>query len=761
MLYLGDMAKNQTVRFMWSTNDANGASVTCDSSNKVFVYKDNNSGTEVDTGVANDNDFDGLTGVHSCVITTTDAFYEAGHDYTVVLKTATIDGQAVNAVLAHFSIENRVVAAVSGDAIYTATSGTANDGTETLTYAATAINDGTRWQITNDHGQGDSGIDVEVTFNLGSNHLATQLNINGYYDRAAGSGVVEIYVWNYTTEAFEKLSIGTSDTEMRKSNNDHDYIFSLTTANTKPTATMGEVKIRFLATNDNDGDILNLDYIGVTGSSTGVMSPQAVAHAVWSSDDGHAVSRHIPMYTGHVWYVDNVNGDDGNAGNTVHEPVATIAQAISLASVGDRIVVKSGTYNEAVNLSLTGLELHGEYGAIVTGNGSANCITISANDCAVYNIFATPAATYYGFITTGVHRCLFERCDSYGGGAGGFYIHEDAGRVKFDRCFARGYTGTGFTLKGPAAHLEDCVAMSSSGSTKGFSMAHDNAHRCVLHNCHSVNNTAASYEIVSGADNNMIHGCSASAGCGAVVDNGTDTSWRDFSIAEVPEVNVTKINGDATNGNNASLKLKQLSIQNDSGTALIAKATDGNNHGVEIAASGSGHGIITTGGNDSGHGLYACGGSEYGAGIKGYGGAQGHGMELAGQTDGSGVYIIGGSDDGYGIYVESRGSTQALPGIYVKGASYDVDADIHGTIDTTTDVTNSVTLATAQADQLSNCNDLLNADKVIVTDTTPWRLEHRDKNTKSVLLSQDLKNTAGADITSKSNVLGSLTLTTE
>jgi hypothetical protein len=44
----------------------------------------------------------------SCTIDlSADAFYAIGANYTVVLSAATIDGLAINAVLAHFSIENR------------------------------------------------------------------------------------------------------------------------------------------------------------------------------------------------------------------------------------------------------------------------------------------------------------------------------------------------------------------------------------------------------------------------------------------------------------------------------------------------------------------------------------------------------------------------------------------------------------------------------------------------------------------------------
>jgi hypothetical protein len=114
MMYLGDFPADQAVYFLWSTNDAGGASITRATDGTISVYKDNSDGssyddTQVTTGITNDEDFDGLTGIHECCITTTDGWYEVGHDYTVVLSAATIDGQTVNAPLAHFSIENRAV----------------------------------------------------------------------------------------------------------------------------------------------------------------------------------------------------------------------------------------------------------------------------------------------------------------------------------------------------------------------------------------------------------------------------------------------------------------------------------------------------------------------------------------------------------------------------------------------------------------------------------------------------------------------------
>lgn len=104
--YLGDFKKDSIVYFCWDTNDKNGASITRATNGTIKVYKDDGL-TESTAGIADTEDFDGLTGVHNCKIALTDAFYAAGHDYSVVLVGAVIDGETVNAVLATFSMENR------------------------------------------------------------------------------------------------------------------------------------------------------------------------------------------------------------------------------------------------------------------------------------------------------------------------------------------------------------------------------------------------------------------------------------------------------------------------------------------------------------------------------------------------------------------------------------------------------------------------------------------------------------------------------
>jgi hypothetical protein len=115
MIYLGDFVEDDTVHFIWSSNDSSGASITRGTDGTVSVYKDNGL-TQSVAGITDTEDFDSLTGIHACTIdTSADAFYATGANYTVVLSAATIDSQTVNAVLAHFSIENRSTTAIKSD----------------------------------------------------------------------------------------------------------------------------------------------------------------------------------------------------------------------------------------------------------------------------------------------------------------------------------------------------------------------------------------------------------------------------------------------------------------------------------------------------------------------------------------------------------------------------------------------------------------------------------------------------------------------
>ena len=72
MMYLGDYADDETVHFMWSTNAADGSSITRATNGTISVYKDDST-TQTTTGVTDTEDFDTLTGIHHCKIVTTEA----------------------------------------------------------------------------------------------------------------------------------------------------------------------------------------------------------------------------------------------------------------------------------------------------------------------------------------------------------------------------------------------------------------------------------------------------------------------------------------------------------------------------------------------------------------------------------------------------------------------------------------------------------------------------------------------------------------
>ena len=113
MIYLGNFNAGDIVDFKWNTNAATGASITRATDGSIRIYK-NNSATQRTSanGITDTEDFDSLTGVHHLRIDLADntdaGFYAAGSEYQVVLVGAVIDGLTINAVLAHFSIDNRV-----------------------------------------------------------------------------------------------------------------------------------------------------------------------------------------------------------------------------------------------------------------------------------------------------------------------------------------------------------------------------------------------------------------------------------------------------------------------------------------------------------------------------------------------------------------------------------------------------------------------------------------------------------------------------
>jgi hypothetical protein len=106
MDYLGDHQPGQPVLLAWATNAKTGASIGRSVQGSLRVYKGGLT-SEFTAGIVDTPNFDGVTGIQSGSLVTTDSFYTVGSDYIVLLVGSVIDGEQVNGIVGRFSILNR------------------------------------------------------------------------------------------------------------------------------------------------------------------------------------------------------------------------------------------------------------------------------------------------------------------------------------------------------------------------------------------------------------------------------------------------------------------------------------------------------------------------------------------------------------------------------------------------------------------------------------------------------------------------------
>lgn len=115
------------------------------------------------------------------------------------------------------------------------------------------------------------------------------------------------------------------------------------------------------------------------------------------------------------------------------------------------------------------------------------------------------------------------------------------------------------------------------------------------------------------------------------------------AVTGVPKVDLTDIDGLATNGNNATLNLKQLSIINNAGTAAFIRSTGNNGSGINILGNGSGTGVRIIADSIDGTGLLIEGGIA---------------AEIYGDND-TAVYIAGAAN-GDGVNIQGAGTGKSI-----------------------------------------------------------------------------------------------------
>lgn len=107
MTYIGDFHKGATVRQIFTTVNTSGVPTTLAGTPVISAYEDGGT-TEITAGITLTVDLDARTGMHLIAVDTSDAAYEAGKDYHLVITTGTVSGSSVVGYVAgHFSVEAR------------------------------------------------------------------------------------------------------------------------------------------------------------------------------------------------------------------------------------------------------------------------------------------------------------------------------------------------------------------------------------------------------------------------------------------------------------------------------------------------------------------------------------------------------------------------------------------------------------------------------------------------------------------------------
>jgi hypothetical protein len=247
-------------------------------------------------------------------------------------------------------------------------------------------------------------------------------------------------------------------------------------------------------------------------------------------------NEHALQFTGTVWYVDGTDGADTNDGLAPFTAKATIGAALALMAAGDRVIIKTGTYDEDnLDFTLAGMEVVGEIGAKLVNTVGTECLTISGNHCRVEGLDFEQAGVI-GLVLSG-DECNVTCCRA------------DTTTVGFDingaknvlrNCQDIDSTVTGFDIATADNLLQTCTSIANgAGSSRGFYLSNAAADENILLNCHSLGNVTAGFEVVAGANYNKFANCTSGGGDGIRVDAGTYNTWPGYAFDDQVNKDVT------------------------------------------------------------------------------------------------------------------------------------------------------------------------------------------------------------------------------
>jgi len=164
-----------------------------------------------------------------------------------------------------------------------------NETTGTLesgTYADTASVNTTYYQTAPAGAAvGGFGLNVDLTFNIGTGRVPDQITVTGYF----GSGAlrtVQVWAYDYNLAAYVQLSSSANDFNNGVANQTFQYPLT----NNMRQVSDGEVKIRFTSESITVTDDWYCDYVNITSvaQEAAGLTADAIQEAVWSrADSGH------------------------------------------------------------------------------------------------------------------------------------------------------------------------------------------------------------------------------------------------------------------------------------------------------------------------------------------------------------------------------------------------------------------------------------------------------------------------------------------
>jgi hypothetical protein len=273
----------------------------------------------------------------------------------------------------------------------------------------------------------------------------------------------------------------------------------------------------------------------------------------------------------------------------------TIASALTSASAGDTIFIRTGSYSENITLkagvdlcsfssedytanvtiigavtatftgtvSISGIRFQDNAATeIVTASGSqqtnlnfSNCYFITPTKSAL-NITNSNASSVFN-----VHKCLINNT-----GSGGLnnYAKSGASVLNLYRCILTGSNGTNNSCSGGSANLYHCIANVRFNSSTGNS-SQNNLFFC---SCAAGNNSVFTSNSTGGASSNVIYS-RITTGAGVSVTIGTGASANIFD-SDIDSTNATPITETGT----GSLVVTPFTFTNTSFASTVPNITD-------------------------------------------------------------------------------------------------------------------------------------------------------------------------------------------